>query len=233
MSGMPGREATTLRSPVLLTSLASAALGDGQGDLRYARESRGAVTEWGGVYGQLIRLTGPWTVELGSREATTDLPSCRVSESSFPGGWRSQHWWNDLTIVQELVAIPRPAGVVRRLSVQSESDREVPLTFTSRFSPYLFPVLVEGIRPLDFEIRTSAEDLAIRHQGFGLRVASTVAPSDLFLNRGSWIGGKYRGPVTEFASEHPVVVPPAGPPRSAGGSWGDSSETSTAPSRSP
>lgn len=210
MSGMPGREATTLRSPVLLTSLASAALGDGQGDLRYARESRGAVTEWGGVYGQLIRLTGPWTVELGSREATTDLPSCRVSESSFPGGWRSQHWWNDLTIVQELVAIPRPAGVVRRLSVQSESDREVPLTFTSRFSPYLFPVLVEGIRPLDFEIRTSAEDLAIRHQGFGLRVASTVAPSDLFLNRGSWIGGKYRGPVTEFASEHPVVVPPGG-----------------------
>ncbi|MCI4372517.1 MAG: hypothetical protein L3K02_02580 [Thermoplasmata archaeon] len=210
MSEPPGGGATSLRPPVLLTSLASAILTDGQGDLRYSRESRGAVTEWGGVYGQLIRLTGPWSLELQSGELSADLPSCRVSAARFPGGWGSRHRWNGLDIRQDVVAIPRPAGAVRRLVIRTEADHDVPLTVTSRFSPFLFPVLVEGIRPLDFEVRTSAEDIAVRHHGFGLRVRSTVAPSRICLNRASWIGGKYRGPVEELAIEHPGSVPAGG-----------------------
>ncbi len=132
-------------TPFLLTSLASAALGDGRGDLRFVRESRGSLAEWGGVYGQLIRLTGPWTVEISSGESTTDLPSCRVGGSSFPGGWKSEHRWTGLDIHQEIVAQARPSGAVRRLVLRSASDREVAVTLTSRFCPFLFPVLVEGI----------------------------------------------------------------------------------------
>jgi glycogen debranching enzyme len=210
VSSPPGRPGVGPHGPVLLTSLASAVLADGQGDVRYARESRGAVSEWGGVYGQLIRLTGPWTISLGLGDSTIGLPSCRIDDSTFPGGWRSEHRWNNLEIRQDLVATARPAGAVRRLTVHSRSDREVSLAWTSRFSPYLFPVLVEGIRPIDFDLRSSAEGVAIRHKGFGLRVASTVPPSSLFLDGRSWVGGKYHGPVGEFASEHRLAVPPGG-----------------------
>lgn len=186
-------------------------IGDGEGDLRYARESRGAVSEWGGVYGQLIRLTGPWTLELTSDGRITDLPSSRVGDLSLPGGWQSHHRWNRLDIVQDVVATAHPAGAIRRLTFRSESDREIPVTVACRFSPFLFPVLVEGIRPLQFEVRTSVEGVSVRHYGFGLQIRSTVAPSRLLLNRGSWIGGKYHGPVEELALEHELVIPPGGP----------------------
>ncbi len=205
MIGRPGRPPD---APLLLTSLASAALGNGEGDLRYACESRGAISEWGGVYGQLIRLTGPWTLGLQVGDRTTDLPSCRVGSSIVPGGWTSRHRWNDLEITQDIAALARPAGVVRTVRVRSNSGSDVPLALTSRSSPYLFPVLVEGIRPLEFEARTSATDLAVRHQGFGLRVTSSVVPSRLVLNDASWVGGKYRGPLEEFATEHRLMVSP-------------------------
>ncbi len=205
VAGAAGR-----RAPVLLTSSASAVLADGRGDLCYARESRGAITEWGGVYAQLVRLTGPWTLELADGSTTTDLPSCRLDDAPFPGGWRSHHRWNGLSIVQDVVAISPPAGAVRRLQIRSTSERAVPLTLRSRFSPYLFPVLVEGIRPLEFEVRTAADDISVRHHGFGLRVATTVPPSRLTLDGRPWIGGQYRGALTAFASEHEVTVPAAG-----------------------
>jgi glycogen debranching enzyme len=210
VSGSVVRDSPASRAPVLLTSLASAALGDGSGDLRYSRESRGSVSEWGGVYGQLIRLTGPWTVDLRAGGAGTDLPSCFVGDSPLPGGWRSRHRWNELDMVHDVVAISRPAGVVRSLSFRSESKAEVGLALTSRFCPFLFPVLVEGIRPVRFEARYSRAGLAVRHLGFGLRATSTVEPSAIFLNRAPWRGGKYRGPVEELATEHPLVIPPGG-----------------------
>ncbi|MCI4364720.1 MAG: hypothetical protein L3K10_01455 [Thermoplasmata archaeon] len=196
--------------PILLTSLASAVLGDGAGDLRYVRECRGAPAEWGGVYGQLIRLTGPWTVGLESSDSATDLPSCRVEAGSIPGGWRSHHHWNGLDIVQDVAVTARPAGAVRRLRFRSEVARETRVVLTTRFSPFLFPVLVEGIRPLDFEARTTPDALVLRHQGFAVRISSNLAPSHLLLNQASWIGGKYRGPVDEVALEYEMIVPAGG-----------------------
>src|SRR5580658_7901317 len=210
MSGPIGEGVRAARSPVLLTSLASAVLADGDGDVRLACESRGAVSEWGGVYGQLVRLTGPWTLELESDGRTSDLPSSRVNSSMIPGGWRSEHRWNDWEIEQHLVAVDHPAGVLRQLRVHSTSTASRILTITSRVIPYLFPVLVEGIRPIDFEVRTTADGLAVRHQGFGFRVSHSIAPSYVFVNRGSWIGGKYRGPVSELACQHELTVPPGG-----------------------
>jgi glycogen debranching enzyme len=225
MSGPIGGGVRAARSPVLLTSLASAVLADGDGDVRLAQESRGAVTEWGGVYGQLVRLTGPWTVGLASGGVLGDLPSSQVRQSRFPGGWGSEHRWNGLDVAQDLVAIPRPAGAVRRLIVRSDADRAIPVTLTSRFSPYLFPVLVEGIRPVEFGVRAGPDSVSVRHQGFGLRYSISAPSSQLFLNRDSWVGGEYRGPVDELASEHALTIPPGGSAevrwQIAGGLWRD------------
>jgi glycogen debranching enzyme len=193
-------------SPVLLTSLASAVLADGRGDLRYARESRGATTEWGGVYGQLVRLTGPWTVALRSDGTSFDLPSTLVSSESSPGGWRSRHLWKGLEILQEVAAAASPAGAVRRLSLRSVSVWGTRALVTSRFTPFLLPVLVEGIRPTEFEVRTSAGEVAVQNHGFALRARSSSPPSRVLLNGRMWRGAKYRGPVGELATEHELVV---------------------------
>jgi glycogen debranching enzyme len=196
--------------PVLLTSLSSAVLADGRGDISYARESRGAVAEWGGVYAQLMRLTGPWTIGLASGGALTDLSSCCLDSGPTAGGWRTRHRWNEVTLVQDVVASPRPAGAVRRLSLRSEAERPVPLVLTSRFMPFVFPVLVEGIRPVEFEMRAEADGVHVRNRGFGLRFSSNLRPSRLQLNGDSWDGRKYRGPVELVAAEQELMLAPRG-----------------------
>jgi glycogen debranching enzyme len=201
-----GRSAPT--KPVLLTSLRSAVLGDGRGDLEYLRESRGARSEWGGVYAQLVRLTGPWTVGLERDDSATDLPSSRVDASEFPGGWTSRHRWNDLDLVQVVTASVRPAGAVRQLLLRSTSDRATSVVLTSRFSPYLFPVLVEGIRPTEFDVRATSGALSVRHYGFALQATSSTAPDHLLLNHASWAGGKYRGPVDDLGTVHRLELAP-------------------------
>ncbi len=85
------------------------------------------------------------------------------------------------------------------------------LTVTSSFAPFLVPVLVEGIRPHSFRVDTSAEEVRVRQRGFGLTVRSSVLPTRLFLNRGSWIGGKFRGRVDEVGFEYTLRVGPGAP----------------------
>jgi hypothetical protein len=204
----PNDRGSSSEPPLLLTSLASAALGDGRGDLECVRESRGAPTEWGGVYAQLVRLTGPWRIDLASGEIRTDLPSCRQEASEFPGGWTSRHHWEGIDLVQVVAASAQPAGVVREIHLRSESDREVTIVLTSRFSPYLFPVLVEGIRPVEFEARMLPDSLSIRHLGFALRASSTVSADRLLLNGRPWLGEKYHGPINEVATVHSIRLAP-------------------------
>ena len=50
--------------PGLLRTLASAVLLDGRGDVELLRETRGAAIDWGGVYAQHVRLTGPWRISI-------------------------------------------------------------------------------------------------------------------------------------------------------------------------
>ncbi len=196
--------------PVLLTTLTSAVLADGSGDLCLTQESRGAPTEWGGVYGQMVRLTGPWSVRLAEGPEVTDLPSTRVLAEPFPGGWSSRHRWRDLDIVQDVAAVEQPPGALRRLVIRSDRDQNVTLTVTSEFVPYLFPVLVEGIRPPEFEVHTTGQDVLVRHRGLALRLACSVPASHLRLDGASWVGGHHRGPVGHLASEHHLLVPPGG-----------------------
>ncbi|MCI4367716.1 MAG: hypothetical protein L3K08_08190, partial [Thermoplasmata archaeon] len=69
MTDLPPAEAAEVRvpydagQPVLATGLAAFLIANGVGDLSLARETRGAVLDWGGPYAQGVHLTGPWRVE--------------------------------------------------------------------------------------------------------------------------------------------------------------------------
>ena len=203
MSGEPG-------PPVLLTSLASAALLDGRGDLELRREMRGTVVDWGGVIGQCVRLTGPWRLTLWDGTHEGSLPGSFVASERIPGGWSSRHRWNGYELVQQVVASGEFPGVVRTLRCSRTEASPGPLTVTSSFVPYLLPVLVEGIRPATFRIETSDEEIRIRQRGFGLTVRSNIAPEHLALNGASWIGGKHEGRVDGLELDYAVPVPATG-----------------------
>jgi len=98
--------------------------------------------------------------------------------------------------------------VVRELFLRSGSDREVSVVLTSRFSPYLFPVLVEGIRPVELVAETLPDSLSIRHLGFALRASSTVGSDRTLRDGRPWLGDKYHGPMDEIATVHTVRLAP-------------------------
>ncbi|MGI0154827.1 MAG: amylo-alpha-1,6-glucosidase, partial [Thermoplasmata archaeon] len=197
--------------PVLLTSLASAALLDGGGDLELVREMRGTPVDWGGVFGQGVRLTGPWRLSLRSGDEDGSLPASLRSTERLPGAWKSHHQWGGFDIEQRVAAVGEVPGVVRTLRCSRASGAPTSLTVTSSFSPYLLPVLVEGIRPHVFRVETSADELRVRQRGFGLTARSSLPPTRLFVNRGSWIGGKLRGRVDEIGIEYSLPVLPNAP----------------------
>ena len=198
-------------APVLLTSLASAALLDGKGDLELICEMRGTPVDWGGVFGQNVRLTGPWRLLLRSGEGEGSLPASLVSTDRPPGGWRSRHRWNGFDIVQTVGVVAGVPGVVRSLQCSRTKGPPTSLCVTSSFAPYLLPVLVEGVRPHTFRVETASDEIRVRQRGFGLSVRSNLAPSRLFLNRGSWIGGKFQGRVDELGVEYILPVGPGAP----------------------
>ena len=206
MSGPPAPSPSRL--PVLLSSLASAALLDGRGDLELPREMRGAVVECGGVLGQCVRLTGAWRIGLGLDAEETTLPASCVAAAPVPGGWRTEHAWGDLRVVQHVAAVSGVPGVVRTLEVATVGARPLELHLTSAFRPVLAPVLVEGIEPHRFELETHADQIRIRQRVFGLSARSNVRPSYLELNRGSWLGGRWRGRVDEIAAEFVLYLAP-------------------------
>jgi glycogen debranching enzyme len=197
--------------PVLLTGIASAALLDGRGDLELPREMRGATVECGGVLGQCVRLTGAWRVGLRVGEAETSLPATCVAASAVPGGWTTDHAWEDLRIVEEVAAVSGVPGVVRTFHASTDGTSRVDLRLTSSFRPVLAPVLVEGIEPHRFELESRPDELRIRQRVFGLSARSTVPPSFLILNRASWLGGKWKGRVDEVGAEFSLPVGPGAP----------------------
>ena len=195
-------------SPGLLHSLQAFALLDGRGDLELTREARGANVEWGGVYGQLVRLTGPWRLRVEADGVAAGLPeSCR-SAGYVGERFRSSHVVGAVAVAQTVAPLPAVPGVVRSLRLTHAGTEPRAVTVTSLFEPFLLPVLVEGIRPIDYRLETRPDELRVRHRGFGLAFRATVAPSRLYVDRASWRGGRLRGAVDEIASEHELLVPP-------------------------
>ena len=203
----PERDASTGR-PRLLRSLRSAILLDERGDVELQREARGASLEWGGVYGQLARLTGPWRISLDGGGASSDLTGSRTASRVTGDRYESWHRIGRIEVHQEVAPLLETPGAVRSLRLSVADGDPIPVEVTSAFEPFLLPVLVEGIRPLTFRVETRPREIRVRQRAFGLSFRSSVAPSHLLLNLGSWLGGRYRGPVREVASTHDVLVSP-------------------------
>ena len=192
--------------PVLVTSLASAVLLDGRGDLELTREARGAPSEWGGVYSQLTRLTGPWTIRLRMGDSGLDLPSATVSTHVGPGSFESHHRWTDLEADQLVAAIPDPPGALRTLRLVYSGARPASIVVESRWSPYLLPVLVEGIRPVHYLAEVQGGSVRVRQGEFGLEFRCDPSPQAYHFNDSSWVGVSFDGPLRTVSSDHEVQL---------------------------
>jgi glycogen debranching enzyme len=190
----------------LLRSLQSAILLDERGDVELQRETRGANVEWGGVYGQLARLTGRWRVSLDSNDGMSELPPTRTASRVTGDRYESWHRIDRLVAHQDVVPLLDAPGAVRELRLSLTGGEPVRVEVTSSFEPFLLPVLVEGLRPLTFHVETRPDEIRVRQRAFALSCRFSVAPSHLLLNRASWLGGRSRGPVEEVASVHDVTV---------------------------
>ena len=211
MTAIPADPARYGPPPVLLTTLSSAALLDGRGDLELAREARGAPAEWGGVYGQLVRLTGPWRLSLVVDGDSRTLPETLVEAPGGTDRWRTRHRFGRLEVAETVVATEEPPGAVRRLRCSLTDGPALTLTLRSRFVPFLLPVLVEGIRPTSYRAIARPGELRVRQRGYALSFRSSVPPSRLYVNGAAWDGTSREGPVEEVASDHEVVLTPEGP----------------------
>jgi glycogen debranching enzyme len=195
-------------TPVLLRSLSSAVLLDGSGDVELMRETRGTTVDWGGVYAQLVRLTGPWRLFVDVGPVPLSLRQTCVAARTDGDLFEGDHRVGPLTIRQHIAPLSTPAGAVRSLKLSTDGPEPLELSVFSSFVPFLFPVLVEGIRPVSFRVETAEDALRVVQRGFGLELRWSVAPSHLFVDRGSWLGGHRAGPVGEIGSEHRIRVLP-------------------------
>ncbi|MFG1529745.1 MAG: amylo-alpha-1,6-glucosidase, partial [Thermoplasmata archaeon] len=199
--------------PHLLTSGRSAALLDGSGDLTLLQESRGAVSDWGGVYARHVRLTGPWSLTFRDDEHRQRLGEGAAEFVWEPYRATGRHRLSefpDLTIVQRVAAVADPPGVLRTIEI-STTGAGRGICVESAFPPFLAPVMVEGIRPGRFPALTRADGLFLRQHGFGLYESTRPAPTRRYLGRASWIGGHYQGPISEVGTEHQLQVDPGRP----------------------
>ena len=199
--------------PLLSTGLAAAVLANGAGELALTQEARGGLTEWGGVYAQGIRLTGPWRLAgevAGARFALLGTTERIVHRRS---AILSTHRWGPVEVTQRIWALPQSPAVIRRLTLRTDVAGEVRLL--SSWSPFLAPVLVEGVKPYDYRLSRSDGVLEVRSHGHGLRVASDVPVDSWSVNGVRWTGPAETGEVEELQSEQQLVLP-AGVERSVG-----------------
>ena len=204
MSGDTSR----VSSPVLLRTTTSAVLLDGRGDIELQREARGASVEWGGVYGQLVRLTGPWRLSLATPEGRFDLPATLESASHSGELFESRHRCGEVEVVQRIVPLGDAPGAVRTLALRHDAAEPVPAAVGSVLEPFLLPVLVEGIRPVSFDTAATDREVHVRHRGFALRLRSSVASSSWARDRTGWSGSPASGPVAELASAYDLTLEP-------------------------
>lgn len=187
MSGTPGPDAppgpNPFRTdrprperPVLLTSLTGAALLNGADELSLRRETRGAVLDWGGLYGEGVRLTGPWSVRLeAGEEAFTIGRATLASMEQDAGGLRATHRAGPYRLTDSLSPLEGEPGFLRRFELDAGAAGD-PLRLRASFAPYLMPVLIEGVRPVDYRWEIDAASATVRSHGFALWAGPDPSP---------------------------------------------------------
>ncbi len=197
-------------TPTVLRTLDAAILLDRRGDGELVQESRGAPVEWGGVYAQQVRLTGPWRLRIEAADGVHALPGTASTATVDGERYRSAHALPGLHVEQEVVPLSGPPGALRTLRLTSTADATRSVLVTSIFEPYLLPVMVEGIRPVGLLLETRPRELRVRQRGFGLALRTSLPPDRLYVDRASWRGGRRRGPVEEVGSEYALTLPAGG-----------------------
>ncbi|MCI4344229.1 MAG: hypothetical protein L3J87_01195 [Thermoplasmata archaeon] len=206
--------------PVLLTSLASAAILNGCGEFALLQDTRGAPMDWGGVYAQGVRLTGGWRVRLTLPGGTYELGPTLQRLALQPWSLESSHALPGVTVTQTVAPFDDPPGVLRRLELSSVADEECPVHIETDLVPYLAPVLIEGIKPYDYRVSTASSAIHVSSHGAAFALAHDPLPTALQLSGAPWLGGEFFGEVADLTAHYGVVLPPRGSAQIAWVLWG-------------
>jgi len=197
--------------PILVTGLRAAAILNGAGDVSLTREARGGDVEWGGLYAEGIRLTGPCpvTVEVGPDrwslgEGLTELTLTRW-------GLRTRHTAGPVEIRQTIAAVEddsRLPMLGRRLELTAVGAEPVRARLTAGFQPFLAPVLLEGVKPYRYRAELHGDRVEVVTHGFAFSAGATPRPTALATDRRPWDGSRIEGEVGEVTLVHDLELTP-------------------------
>ncbi|MCI4322020.1 MAG: hypothetical protein L3K18_03290 [Thermoplasmata archaeon] len=195
--------------PRLATGPSSAAILGSDGSFSLPWNTRGAAIDWGGVYAQGVRLAGPWSLAFGPAGHEIPLGPATV-RSQTHDRWivESTHQLADLDLVDTVLPLPDLSGVGRRLSVRSMAATAGDVRVVMDLPLWLAPVLIEGVRPYDFELRTSMATVFARSHGWALGLESDPLPSTLAIDGVPWIGGGWSGEARSLRVEYALSLDP-------------------------
>lgn len=207
--------------PLLLTGHQAAAVLGGDGDLALRWETRGAKLEWGGSYAQGVRLTGPWRLSFGPAGATVPPMSATlrsltarrsdVATSHGGPGWTARHE----------VVVPRDAPAVgRRLTMTCFAESAVEMMVRATVEPYLLPVLIEGLRPVEYDLRRTPSGVALSAEGFGCELLSSSPPETISIDGILMRGDSAKIPIERIELSWPIRLEPAESSTLAWTIWG-------------
>jgi hypothetical protein len=197
--------------PILVSGLGSTALLDATGELSLPRETRGGPVEWGGFYGQEVRLTGPWHLRWATENGHGTMATTLTRLTSWRWGVESHHETDDLNVRQRIYAANTGPGIFREVQFTNRKTHPVRARIEHEFVPYLCPVLLEGIKPYHYRAYTVGSTLCLRSHTSALSVDSDPLPDHLSLNRASWIGHPYEGEISSIMLDHDLILPPGVP----------------------
>jgi hypothetical protein len=152
--------------PILVAGPSSAAILGADGTFSLRWDTRGAPLEWGGVYAQGVRLTGPWSVSIGGPDGEVPLgPSTLRHLTHERWSVVSEHLVSGCKVTDSVIALHDGPGVGRRLRVVGPPQEVVPVHL--ELPLWLAPVLIEGVRPYDFEVHATPTGTEARSHGWG------------------------------------------------------------------
>jgi hypothetical protein len=196
--------------PVLIAGLVSTAILNGAGELSYVREARGVPIDWGGVYSQGVRLTGPWSCALraGDRSVAIGRETLRRLEHG-PGGLEADHAALGLELHDELRIPADGVTLCRTLSMTNPGGGPTTVDLEVGFDPFLAPVALEGVQPHEYVAWRTGRVWRARSFGFTLAWESDPVPTKGFAAGAPWSSGVRRGALGPFRFRWSLALPPS------------------------
>jgi hypothetical protein len=211
--------------PLLLTGPSAAVVMAADGELSFPRETRGGLLDWGGVYGQGIRLIGPSRLIVTVEGQRYELPPTLARLTARRSEVRSEHRMGPLRLVQEVRVLPRGPVAVRRLSFSADAPTSLEVGF--EFVPFLAPVLIEGIKPYDYSVRRTTSGWWIESHSLGCAFESRPNPVALAADGGADLVDGFHGELGTITARWQLEVLPGAPTALDAAIWGGLATTLT------